>query len=433
MNNPQNQESLFYDYIRRLEHHRQGREMVHFHLSKLRPFNRREHHIRVAADAFEPMVKDLLGQIFVFENADIIFVFKTEAMGSVEQAIEKVKFLFGDDPLFETRADGQNQYCSWYDIESDYDSVVAQARSMVETSKSGGAGSGGAADIKAALKAKQDQGERMTPRTLDRVIEALKLADLTNMVRRQYICTVEGPQMVPTEKFSELFISISDLRETLLPGVNLTSSPWLFQHLTETLDRRVLSLLSRTEDRDITGNISINLNVATLLSAEFLKFDENVIAAMRGNIVLELQQLDIFSDLNSYLFAREFVRERGYQICIDGVNYKTLPFIDRERLGADTIKLIWSQDIVEGGHDLKDKVIRQIMLTGPQKIILSRCDTEESIEFGRENGILYFQGRQVESLIAEEERRRNMRTLKRRTEANDKAAAAKKKSLTKRK
>jgi len=423
----QNQENLFYDYIRRLEHHRQGREMVHFHLSRLRPFNRREHHIRVAADAFEGMVKDLLGQIFTFKNADIIFIFKTEAMGQVEQAIEKVKFLFGDDPLLED----QSQFNSWYDVETDYEEVVGLARDMMERAKNAGNGNTGTHDVKAALLAKQESGEPMTPRLLDRVIEALKAADLSNMVRRQYVCSVEGPQMVPTARFSELYISIYDLRETLLPGVNLTSSTWLFQHLTETLDRRVLSMLSKTADRDITGDISINLNVATLLSSEFLHFDENVIAAMRGNIVLELQHLDIFSDLNAYLFAREFVKERGYRICIDGVNYKTLPFIDRERLEADMIKLIWSPDIIHGGHDLSDNVIRHIMLTGADRTILTRCDHEEAVEFGRNNGIELFQGHHVEALIAEEGRRKNMRTLKKRAAAHDKMKL-KKRSLSKR-
>lgn len=427
----QNQESLFFDYVRRLEHHRQGREMIHLHLSKLRPFNRREHHIRVAADAFEGMVKELLGQIFVLNNSDIFFIFKTEAMGQVEQALEKVKFLFGDDPLLsEDESDGQG-FSSFYDVEHEYDTIVTMARNMVEDEKNANNASGSAHDVKSALMAKQDQGERMTPRTLDRVVEALKVADLTNMVRRQYVCSIEGSQMVPTPKFSELFISIADLRETLLPGVNLTSSPWLFQHLTETLDRRVLSLLGKTEERDITGDISINLNVATLLSPEFMKFDENVIAAMRGNIVLELQKLDIFSDLNAYLFAREFVRERGYRICIDGVNYKTLPFIDRERLEADMIKLIWHPDIIHGGHDVTDQVKRQIMLSGAQRVIMSRCDTEESIQFGRDNGIILFQGRHVEALIAEENRRRNMRLLKKRAAMHDKASG-KKKSLSKR-
>ena len=91
------------------------------------------------------------------------------------------------------------------DVEHEYDHIVTMARNMVEDEKNAKKNSGGSHDVKSALLAKQDQGERMTPRTLDRVVEALKVADLTNMVRRQYVCTVDGPQMVPTPKFSELF------------------------------------------------------------------------------------------------------------------------------------------------------------------------------------------------------------------------------------
>lgn len=426
-----NQEELFFDYIRRLEHHRQGRELVYLHLSKLRPFNRREHHVRVAADAFEGMVKELLGQVFILKNADILFVFKTEASGQVEQAVDKIKFLFGDDPLLAEDTTEGKAFQSWYDVGQDYENVVALARSLIQGRTSGGEAQS-VLDGRAALEAKQQEGEKITPRSLDRLIDGLKAADLTNMIRRQYVCSLEGPQLVPQPRFSELFISISDLREALMPEVNMTASPWLFQHLTETLDRRVLSMLSKTEDRDFTGDISINLNVTTLLSPEFLKFDENVIAAMRGNIVLELQHIDIFSDLNAYLFAREFVKDRGYKICIDGVKYQTLPFIDRDRLDADMIKVIWHSDILHGGQDVTDMVKRHIMLTGAARVVLSRCDSEEAIDFGRSMGIELFQGRHVEALIAEESRRKNLRKLKQRTKDQDQKAS-KLKSFSRRK
>ncbi|MCW9002571.1 MAG: EAL domain-containing protein, partial [Rhodospirillales bacterium] len=42
------QEGLLLDYIQRLEQHKKGRHAVHIHLSRLKPFNRRDHHIRAA-------------------------------------------------------------------------------------------------------------------------------------------------------------------------------------------------------------------------------------------------------------------------------------------------------------------------------------------------------------------------------------------------
>jgi len=113
----------------------------------------------------------------------------------------------------------------------------------------------------------------------------------------------------------------------------------LFQHLTETLDLRVLKLLTQADDQDLHSSFSVNLNVSTLLLGEFTKFDTSLRTGGRGTIVLELQLVDIYSDVANYMFARDFVRERGYRICVDGVTLQSLPLIDRQALGADLIKL----------------------------------------------------------------------------------------------
>ncbi len=61
------QEKLLLDYIHRLEKHKAGRGLVHVHLSQLRPFNRRDQHIRVASGHFEGMVSDMTGQLFTLK------------------------------------------------------------------------------------------------------------------------------------------------------------------------------------------------------------------------------------------------------------------------------------------------------------------------------------------------------------------------------
>jgi len=194
-------------------------------------------------------------------------------------------------------------------------------------------GGGGSGDTRASLKARQSKGEPMTPDILNRVENALRRADLSNLVRRQFVCRLDS-NMVPEQVFSEMYISIPDLRETLLPGVNMAANRWLFQHLTETLDCRMLAMLTKTDHLSISGDISFNVNVATLLAPEFQDFDDNVAAARRGSMILELQIADIFADLSGYLFAREYVHEKGYRICLDGMTHDSLAMIDRQRLGV---------------------------------------------------------------------------------------------------
>ena len=349
------QENLLLDYVRRLEKHRDGRMVVHVHLSQLRPFNRREQHIRAATSSFDPLVSAMSGQLFALRNADLIFVFKAEARPQVETVVQKVRFLFSDDPLIAEADTHEKPFASWYDAEDNYDEVLHLARDLADEEEERLTKVRSRMDARSALRAKQQQGEPLTPDVLARVEDALGRADLSNYVRRQFVCRVDS-KLVPEQEFSELFISISDLRETLMPGVNLTSNRWLFHHLTETLDKRMLSMLSKTDAITITGEISINANVKTLLSDDFQVFDDNVSASRRGAMVIELQKEDIFSDLPAFLIAREFVQERGYRVLLDGLTMQTMFLVDREKLGCDHAKLIWTPALADAGEEVKERL-----------------------------------------------------------------------------
>ena len=307
--------------------------------------------------------------------------------------------------------DNETRFATWYDVATQFDEIHRLVQGLVSAEERRRTESKPQNDIRSQLRARQKLGDPLTPEILDRVETALTRADLSNLVRRQFVCRVSAKN-TPEQVFSELFISIKDLRETLLPGVNLTANRWLFQHLTRTLDRRMLSMLAKTDHITISGQISFNLNVGTLLSQEFLNFDDNIPASRRGAMVVELQVPDVFSDLGAYLFAREFVQERGYRVCIDGLTHEALDIIDRERLGADLVKLVWHSDLVDRGPDMQRDVRAMIRRTGEDRVVLCRCDNREALDFGRSVGISLFQGRHVEGLIAEEDRRRELRRLR---------------------
>ncbi|MCW9034630.1 MAG: hypothetical protein OQK35_02495 [Alphaproteobacteria bacterium] len=406
----QSQESLLLDYVHRLEKLKKGRRAVHVHISRLMPYNRRDNHLQSALNTFDGIVKTLNGQVFLLKNTDLILVYKEGAKDDVETAIVKLRFLFSDDPLLEEKTQERKgrEFCTWYNVEAQYDEFLYLARELVSNLTVAEAKEQGLDAEDAFEEAPvKPQDPPMTPKVLAQVSDALMRADLSNMMRRQYVCSITG-EGAPQDVFSELYISIPDLRDTLLPGIGLTGNRWLFQHLTETLDHRVLSLLGKTDERSFTGDISINLNVATLLTKEFLNFDDAVIASMRGGIVLELQLVDIFANLNDFQFAREFVKDRGYRLCIDGIDYNTLRYIDRERMGIDLIKLNWSPELLVT-EDIPLQEMREVVsMAGEARMILARCDDRDAIEYGQSVGIKLFQGRHVETLIAEESRRRNM-------------------------
>ena len=412
------QENLLLDYMRRLEKHKDGRKVVHLHLSLLRPINRREQHIRTATGNFDTLVSSMDAQVFMVKNSDIFVIYKDTSHPQVETAVQQIRYLFDDDPLLEEEDTSEQKFTSWFDAEQDFDAILQTVQNLVNAEQKRQTEVRGRMDARAALKAKQEKGEPMTPKVLARVETALSRADLSNLVRRQFICRVDA-QMVPEQMFSELFISIKDLRETMLPDVNLVANRWLFQHLTTTLDRRMLAMLTKTDSISMSGDISFNINVATVLSPEFQAFDDNIAASRRGSMIVEFQKEDIFCDLASYVFAREFVQDKGYKVCLDGLTLETLDIIDRERLGADLAKLIWHPDLADGGDELHNKIRQIVKRGGADRMIMCRCDNREAIDFGRSLGIEMFQGRYVESLIAEDGRRLELLKLQRRIERSE--------------
>ncbi len=409
------QEKLLIDYIQRMEEHRVGRSVVQIHLSSLRPYNRRESHLRAAASYFEGFISDLSGQLFILRGGDLFFFFKNEIRASTETAVQQIKYMFSDDPLVADELTMHTVFSSWFDAESQFSDIQRIIQVLVNAEERRSIENKNRMDARSALKEKQRLGEPLTPEILSRMESALQRADLSNLLRRQFACSIDK-NLIPEQVFSELFISIKDLRETLMPNVNLLSNRWLFQHMTETLDKRMLSMLNKTDRVTISGNISFNLNIRTLLSPEFESFDASVSANRRGTMIIELQKEDIFTDLRAYLFAREFIQSLGYKILLDGLTLQTLQIIDHNKIGADMLKLMWNAELIDGGENVLALVRTMVDGMGSRNVVLCRCDTREAIDFGQAAGIGLYQGRYVETLIAEDERRRDLMRLKRRIE-----------------
>jgi hypothetical protein len=397
------QEYLLLDYMQRLGRNIDGRMAVHIHLSRLRPQNRQDHHIRIAAATFEGMVQNYEGQIFTLSNCDLFFICKDAAIEDIDAAIMKVRYLFSEDPL--SQGDDEEdlaRFCTWYNVTTQHEDLLDLVKQMHRER-----------ERKNRLAVTQDRSDVRTrsgkkaldPEQLGKLESFLIRADLSNLMRRQPVCAITPTNPNPQPVFRELYISIADLQQTVLPEFDLASNLWLFQHLTQTLDSRMLSMLIRNDDTSIASSFSINLNVQTILSPPFLNFDSSLKAVARGTVVIELQAIDIFGEMGAYMFARDFMRERGYRICLDGLNHLTLQFIDRDRLGLDLLKLIWTPDMADDvtgtrATELKEHVDR----CGRARIILSRCDSDEAVRFGQSLGITMYQGRYVDRLLANESR-----------------------------
>jgi len=397
----QKSEPALLAYIKNLRARKVEGHAVLIRLSRLAPAARISAHGAEALKGIGDLVRRLgLGR-FDTPSGDLLIAFAGDYGDEMRAILIKMRFLMVDGP---TGARGKNQAAQgliqWYSLDKDYDVVAALTQNQPaiadEPAEEVDRSLAEQAETLPAGGARYSSAVPLTPKVLARLQTALATVDPSGLMRRQTVCALVGKSK-PLPLFQEMFLSIDELQDMVMPNVALGSSPWLFQELRDTLDRRVLSVLARRDNGPIDRDISLNLNVQTLLSDDFIGFDETLTGRERERIIIELQKLDILADLGLYEFVRDFALERGYRICIDGVTLDGLFYIDRARLGADLLKLVW--DPAMGNSD-NGSLADYVRDCGEFDIILCRCDSEDSIRVGHAIGVSMFQGRHVERLLS---------------------------------
>ncbi len=402
-------DTVIFDYLRKMEKNLDDYRALYLKTGNLENQNMRAVQRQSLIETFEAVIKKSGGELFALPNDDMVVFFNRAAREEILTCLVKLRFILHDDPLIRDNPDLEKSgFAKFYDLSGGTEKFREAIRKAIETSGATEKNSAQNANAALAQGAMYGGGVRklrrqLTPQMLGKLQKALSMADFSSLIRRQSVCAVIGhsaPQML----FDEVFVSIADLRDTLLPDVDLTANPWLFQYLTETLDKRVLASVSRHDDGSLINNFSMNLNVSTILSDEFLQFDEDINASMRSTIVLELQLADIFSDIKAFILAKTFAQYRGYKVCIDGITVDKLKYIDREQLGADLIKIIWHptfMDVVNEDKHFTDYVNK----AERAKMIICRVDDPQAVEVGNSLGINLYQGRYIQRLLSAQPRK----------------------------
>lgn len=383
-------EAQLLSHLKRLTEGRAGQRVLHFHLSRLQRHNRRDKHLQIVANMLDELVQRHAGKLFRLSSGDIVVICKGARRKTLEGAVELIRYLFIDDPLTQ-HDEGGGEFCSLYDLEHDYGRFLPLVERLNRAEER---------RQTPALPRRAEPPPRprrpLGPEHLGELLGIIARADLSSVMRRQTVWSLP-PGALPQPIFEEVFVSIEELGQALAPEYQLGTDRWLFQYLTQVLDRRVLALLLR--DYPAAGRaLSLNVNIATLLSPEFSNFEERLPVRARGNLILEVQLADIWSDFGAFLFVEHMVRQHGHRLLLDGVRHRALPFLDARRLGVDYVKLVWDDALLELDNAATLEFRQALERLMPVRVILMRCERPEAVRFGQAAGISLFQGWHIDRL-----------------------------------
>ena len=159
--------------------------------------------------------------------------------------------------------------------------------------------------------------------------------------------------------------------------------------MTQALDKKTLASFFSAALKKWPNHISLNLNLSSVFSREFIDFARNFLRPEQ-KVFVEVQLVDVFNNLPLYFEAKEILNQGGHKIVLDEVQPAALKMLNLNTLKPDMVKLFWEPLLEFEPFNPKYKEIIDII--GKENFILAKCDSQAALKWGISYGITAFQG-----------------------------------------
>jgi EAL domain-containing protein (putative c-di-GMP-specific phosphodiesterase class I) len=376
------QEGLLVDTLDRMRRNPEGRKVVHLRLSQLLPHNRTPIKVKIVHRMFRNLESGRQAQIFPIGNDDLVMIVNANAQRDMANACERIRALFESDPVTHAPAGEPDRFILWFDLNLDAPLAIHTAQ-----------------QLKQIVQKMPPRGETtlpgLTPASLDEVQKKLAFANVVPFIRDQVAVRINSQTNAASIEFYEFFMSVADVQKSTAPGINLLGDRWLFQELSRTMDQRMLEMVVRAPHARGVPAISLNLNLETVVTPTFQSFLERI--EKEQKVIVEVQAMDVLNNIGLYIDVESALAKMNHAVLIDGLTTTALSMFDVSRLKPDYAKLVWSPELLNLMDTKGTRSASMIKQMGGDKIILSRVDTADALQWGLKSGIEVFQGRFLDS------------------------------------
>ncbi len=365
-------EALLLDYAKRLNFHRQGRQAVFLHLSRLREDLRTAADINLTLRKARDVAFRYQGEVFHLANEDVVMLLKEPRPDVLDAVLAQICRLFRHDPLVQQDRD---QFVRRFDMESEYEDFLDLVKRIKHQAD--------VQDLNAPVRAADlDLNDPAFVQTATSCVHPNELVH-TSVI---YELLDEGGLVPQVTLITPL---ASCLEEVMLRGVDVASNPALLPHAGRLMERRLVRAAAYLADPWPVPWV-IHVGLDCLISAEFMEFDlawrRHGAADRDADPRFMVDFAEACALPERYAFARDYLQERGYGLWLGGVDKSSLLTLDLAALGAEAVRLDWPGQREALG--LTRNVLAQaVARLGRHRVILDGCDEDGALDLARELGV----------------------------------------------
>lgn len=351
-----------------------GYAVLYVNISKLKPKHRHPEFVKIFAKLFDSVVGTTKGSFFILSNGDFVILGRDITQEMVDVAVMQLRQGLSSDPIIHSH--NSAEFATVYEFPENFADFYGYIEELMQ--KSGEARGAEVLRSKRPVEASEIEG----------VISQLDNFDIAEIVKRQSVIKIKGAGKFET-MFQEFFVAVKDLSLKFDANLDLVANRWLFLYLSQALDKKTLAAFFASDLQKWPQQVSVNLNLSSVFSREFVDFAKNFLKPEQ-KVIVEVLLLDVFNNLPLYFEAKEILNKGGHKLLIDEVSPSALNMLNIKSLAPDMIKIFW-EPLLE--YDTENEDLKQIIADiGRENVILAKCDSDKALKWGVKYGITAFQG-----------------------------------------
>ena len=347
-----------------------------FNLSLLEIKRDNKDHIAIAKNILCDKLKSTAAELYIMDNNDFIIIHNNDRI-NIDEIVYQLRFLFAEDPLaYDSMGLDNSRFANIYNLSTEIENFKDACFNKT-----------------IIIEDHAEESISLLNFVASHLEDTLEKVDWNTVIQVNPIFVIFNNQ--PAQKIiEELNVNFTAIKQQLGQTFEVLKKSPLFSFLSEVFDLQALIKVLNLYNGNLKNIASsISLSIPTIQSDEFKSFNDALPVDGKENIVIGIHISEAYKNISEFFEVRNYLKEAGYKIALEGIDDISFLNIDRTILGVDLMKINFHPLVRAYIPEVERQLKEKIKISGSSRIIMNNCDSEKLFKLGQQLGISLYKGK----------------------------------------